>query len=180
MEQVFDLAAFIQPKHLMMKGGATWVGIFGNNLRIEQFHPAIEDWFNNGGRSYGLDELAEWDTVYGEWKDKSNTQLIKHQLHKIRGELECNCEPVPEEPKKSDYFPQDRTPRLLSEVLASVCKVDQIDHIPQRLLDELAAPSSDEDNDDVDSSNGKKNAGDSPKNTSEDISPAVVRNDVNS
>jgi hypothetical protein len=179
IEQIFDLVPLIQPKYLMMKGGATLVGMFRNALQIERLHPAIEDWFDNGGRSYSVEELARWDKIFEEWESKSSSYTIRHQIHEGKGQLECNCEPVPEEPKKSDYFPQDRTPRLLSEVLASIRKVDQIDNIPQSILDELAAPSSDEENENSDSSNDKKPASDSAKKISEDVSPIFVLNDDN-
>jgi hypothetical protein len=60
-------------------------------------------------------------------------------MHQIRGEVECTCGPKPEEPNKSIYFAKDRTPRLLSEVLTSVAKVQQIDHLPEELLKEKFA-----------------------------------------
>ena len=106
---------------------------------------------------------------------ESNDWETKHQLHKMRGELECNCGSVAENQiKATDYFPQDRTSRLPSEVLASICKMAQIDRIPQSLLEELAALSSDEDNGDIGSSKRKENAGDSPHQASRDISPAAT------
>ncbi|CZR52351.1 uncharacterized protein PAC_02228 [Phialocephala subalpina] len=155
MEQIFDLATLLQPKHLLIKGGATWVSLWADALQLSKFHSAVEDWFENGGRSYAPEEIEAWEKVYGEWKSGESSQWIRHCIHTHEGET-CDCKPLSPEPKKSDYFPHESIPRSLSEVLASIREADQIDSIPQSLLDDLGAPSSDEEGGDLSSNKGKE------------------------
>jgi hypothetical protein len=82
----------------------------------------IEDWFANNGRSFDVEEYGRWDKAYNDWERESST---------------CTCEPIPEKLAKSDYFSAERTPRLLSEALASVAKMRQIDRLPKAFLDRV-------------------------------------------
>ncbi len=50
-------------------------------------------------------------------------------------EGECTCESIPENLEKSDYFLAECTPRLLTEVLVSIAKVQQINYLPKTFLD---------------------------------------------
>jgi hypothetical protein len=50
---------------------------------------------------------------------------------------ECTCQPIPQKPQKANYFSAERTPSLLTEVLASIGKVHQIDRLPKAFLSEV-------------------------------------------
>lgn len=138
MEQIFDLRSLIEPDQIKMEGGVSLVGIFGDTLRIQRFHKVVEDWFEHNGCSYSVDEYKRYDKAYDDWKRELSTQETTRQLKHIGREVECNCGPTPEKPKESDYFAQERTPRLLTEVLAPLAKVKQIDRLPRKLLHQLA------------------------------------------
>jgi hypothetical protein len=93
----------------------------------------IEDWFANSGRSFDIEEYGRWDKAYDDWERESSTRELNYQLGDCR-KGKCTCEPIPEKPAKSDYFSAERTPRLLSEALASVAKMRQIDRLPKAFL----------------------------------------------
>jgi hypothetical protein len=60
-----------------------------------------------------------------------------HLRHARDGDNNCSCDSEPERPI---YSTKERTPRLLSEVLAFITNVKQIDNIPKKLLDFLFQP----------------------------------------
>jgi hypothetical protein len=78
----------------------------------------IEDWFTNSGQTFDVEEYDRWDKAYDNWVRESSIREMNYQLGDCR-EGECTCEPIPENLEKSDYFSAERTPRLLSEVLAN-------------------------------------------------------------
>ena len=135
MEHILDLTALLEPNQIKMEGGTSTYSILGMAVsRMSGFHLMIEDWFTNSGRSFDVEEYDQWDKAYDNWVWESSIREMNHQLGDCR-ESECTYEPIPENPEKSDYFSAERTPRLLSEVLASVAKVHQIDHLPKAFLD---------------------------------------------
>jgi hypothetical protein len=93
----------------------------------------IEDWFTNNGCAFDVEEYDQWDKAYDNWVGESSDREMNHQLGGCR-KGECTCQPIPQKPKKADYFSAERTPRLLTEVLASVAKVHQIDCLPKAFL----------------------------------------------
>lgn len=163
MEQIVDLPTLIELKHLEVSG----------------FRSTILDWFENGGRIYNPDELEAWQEIHGKWECDENSQWIRHCIHENKGE-EYDCTPLRPEPKRVDYLPHDRTPRLLSEVLALICKVDQIDRIPQRMLDDLGTPPSDEQSGDPDSSKDTETARNSLPQASHDLDTPAIPKEINS
>ncbi|KAF8858362.1 hypothetical protein BDZ45DRAFT_397190 [Acephala macrosclerotiorum] len=128
MEQLFDLSTLIEPTHLPMKGGAY---LTRSDHALVRLHPAIE----NGGRSDVVDGLAR-EMVHGNWEDQPDTRFRNYEFHEVHGKLEC--EPEESNRKDSIHNWQNRAPRLLSEVLASICKVPHINGIPQELWQCLA------------------------------------------
>lgn len=94
MEQIVDVTSLIESKQLQISG----------------FGPAIMDWYENGGRSYTPEELEAWETVHDEWKHVKGGQWVRHCIHGHEKGEECDCKPLPPEPKQVDYLPHNRTP----------------------------------------------------------------------
>ncbi|KAF8850242.1 hypothetical protein BDZ45DRAFT_809303 [Acephala macrosclerotiorum] len=96
-------------------------------------HEAIEDWFNYQGRTFDVNCYKTYTKEHKTWEIESSTKEIEHQLSHPKSEGECeHCRswPVPEEPKRSDFFPEELSTWLLSEVLARVAGVSHIDGLP--------------------------------------------------
>jgi hypothetical protein len=134
MEHILDLTALLEPNQIKIGGTSTYSMLGMAVSGTSGFHPMIEDWFTNSGRSFDVEEYDQWNKAYDNWVRESSIREMNHQLSDCR-EGECTCEPIPENLEKSDYFSAERTPRLLSEVLASVAKVHQIDRLPKAFLD---------------------------------------------
>lgn len=124
-----------------MEEGISAYNILGMPVCMtSRFHPMIEDWFANSGRSFTVEEYDRWDKAYDNWEREFSVQEVNHQLGDCR-KGEYTCEPISEKLEKSNYFSAERTPRLLSEVLASVTKVHQIDHLPKAFPRNFSIPS---------------------------------------
>jgi hypothetical protein len=98
-----------------------------------RFHQAIEDWFNNRGRAFDVNCYETYNREHKTWEIEFSTKEIEHQLShpKSEGEYEhCKSWPVPEEPKRCDFFPEEPSTCLLSDVLARVAEVSHIDGLP--------------------------------------------------
>ena len=91
-----------------------------------RFHQAVEDWFNYRGRTFDVKCYEYYSKEHKTWGSASSTKEIEHQLShpKSKGECEhCRSWPVPEEPKRCDFFPEEPSTYLLSEGLARVAGV---------------------------------------------------------
>ena len=123
-----------------MEGGISLVGIFGNTVREERFPTIIEEWFDNKGSVFTIDEYKAYKKACETREGERSGRWITH-CKKIREdakhEEQCSCAWEMPEISKSDYFPEERTPRLLSQVLASLAKVSQIDRLNEKLLTDL-------------------------------------------
>lgn len=117
--------------------------IFGNlsalvetgNLKMEEKdHEAIEDWFKYRGRTFDVSCYDSYAKGYEEWEDGWTTPYVDHQLsHSRSHDAECEvCQSwrLPEKPKRSDFFPDEPSACLLSEVLAQVAETSHIDGLP--------------------------------------------------
>jgi len=104
---------------------------------------AIDDWFENGGASFDLDVYKDHEEAFSMWETLSQIRASDHLRHIQDREKECSYGPEPERPI---YSAKERTPRLLSELLASIKSVEQIDDIPMEWVEFLAQPEYDEKN----------------------------------
>jgi hypothetical protein len=140
IEHLFDLREILDQGWMKMEGGISLVGIFGNTVREERFPTIIEEWFENKGSVFTIDEYKAYkracETREGEFSTRWITHCIKNGEDE-KHEEQCSCAWEMPEVNKSDYFPEERTPRLLSQVLASVAKVSQIDRLTEKLLTDL-------------------------------------------
>jgi hypothetical protein len=133
MEQIFiDLTPLVRNGQLKMEGGIT--AISPACWSEERFHQAIEDWFENGGRTYDVTCYEDYNKAYEEWNRESSIIDFGHQLKNHEGDSkDCKqCENTADEPQKSDYFPKEPRVCFLSEVLASVAGVPHIDGLISR------------------------------------------------
>lgn len=89
----------------------------------------IEDWFYYNACTFDIKEYRRWGKAYTDWEREHSCRILEHQWGCQDGR--CSCEPVPERPQDADYFSAERTPRLLSEVLAFVARANQIDLLPE-------------------------------------------------
>ena len=123
-----------------MEGGISLVGLRGDTVREERFPTVVEEWFENRGSVFTIDEYRAYKNAYetreGERSRRWITHCIKNGEDKEHEE-QCSCAWEMPEINKSDYFPEERTPRLLSQVLASLAKVSQIDGLNEKLLTNL-------------------------------------------
>jgi hypothetical protein len=140
IEHLFDLREILDQGWMKMEGGISLVGIFGNTVKEERFPTIVEEWFENKGSVFTIDEYKAYkeacETREGEW----SSRWIEHCIKKgedEKHEEQCSCAWEMPEINKSDYFPEERTPRLLSQVLASLAKVSQIDRLNEKLVTDL-------------------------------------------
>ncbi len=123
-----------------MEGGISLVGLFRNTIREERFPTIIEEWFENKSSVFTIDEYKAYkkacETREGEWSSRWITHCIKNGEDE-KHEEQCSCALEIPGVKKSDYFPEERTPRLLSQVLSSLANVSQIDRLDEELLTDV-------------------------------------------
>ncbi|KAJ5231014.1 hypothetical protein N7489_011722 [Penicillium chrysogenum] len=134
MEQIFpDLSTLVQRGILQMGGGVNQ--LTEASWQVSRFHNAIEDWFRYNGRTFDVKIYDRFHREHAEWDQKASTIEINHQLGARGGSSkDCEkCEEVPDEPLRRDYFPEEPRNRLLSEVLASVIGVRQLDGVDGNL-----------------------------------------------
>lgn len=134
---MLKLRTLLEANHIKMEGGTSTYNILGTAVsRTSRFHPMIEDWFTNNGYTFDVEEYDRWDKAYDDWVGESSDREINHQLSGCR-KGECTCQPISPKPQEADYFSAERTPCLLTAVLASVTKVHQIDRLPKAFLSKV-------------------------------------------
>lgn len=98
---------------------------------IQSSAEAVADWFRYEGSTFDLGCYERFNKDHYEWETDWSVRCIDHQLgHQEEPDSECNfCQslPIPEEPKKSDYFPEEPSKIMLSQLLASVSAQSHID-----------------------------------------------------
>ena len=139
---MFDLSNLLRNNQLQHEVG---LSITPNNRRVcavdmryYSMHMAITDWFDNSGSVFDINAYVPFEEAYNKWKNFHSAFLSEHLMHAEYAE--CTCGPEPAKPMYD--LNAERKPRLLSEVLASVVKVDQIDSIPVQRLEYLKGPGS--------------------------------------
>jgi hypothetical protein len=137
-----DLSTLLEPKRLETDGGFFLTGRTGVNIGYVPVHMAIGDWIDNNGCSYDVDEYKPHAEAHDDWRRSFGDHMRQHIIHVREGETRCTCGPEPEKPT---YSTKERTPRLLSEVLGSIVQVEQIDSIPRKWLEIIAAPADESD-----------------------------------
>ena len=106
------------------------------NTVIETIPTIIQDWFENNGSVFTSDKYKAYRNAC-ETRDR---RLIDHCTKNCAGKKfvePCSCEFEIPKINKSDYFPAQPTPRLLSQVLASLDEAGQIDGVIDSLLARL-------------------------------------------
>ncbi|KAJ5370336.1 uncharacterized protein N7496_006428 [Penicillium cataractarum] len=82
------------------------------------------------GRTFEGEMYDRFQIAYAEWDREASTVEIKHQFESHEGSsLDCEKCEVPDEPLRKDYFPEEPCSSLLSEVLASVIGVGNLDGV---------------------------------------------------
>ncbi|KAH8749426.1 hypothetical protein BGZ57DRAFT_710906, partial [Hyaloscypha finlandica] len=115
----------LESKHLLHDWGLALQGsLFGVSTCYHPTHIAIDDRFENAGSSFDLGEYKDHKEAHKNWETLTLFRFTGHFKHSQDGDTECSCCPEPERPT---YLTKTRTPRLLSEVLASIAEVEQID-----------------------------------------------------
>lgn len=120
-----------------MEGGISVVDIFGNTIREQRFLTIIEEWFENKGSVFTIDEYKAYNDACESRERERGHRWFEHDIKNREDEKheeQCSCAWEMPEINKSDYFPEEPTPRLLSQVLASIAKVSQIDRLTEQLL----------------------------------------------
>lgn len=91
--------------------GASSALVESGNLKMDgRFYEAIEGWFNYQGRTFDVNCYTTYTKEHKTWEIESSTKEIEHQLSHPKSEGECeHCRswPVPEGPKRSDFFPEE-------------------------------------------------------------------------
>lgn len=119
-----DLSALVRDGHLKMDGCIS--APLDSKVCIKSSAEMIADWFKYGGRTFDLGCYENYDKDHREWEGVWSVRWIEHQLgHGEQPDNACNfCQslPIPEEPKKSDYFPEEPSVISLSQLLVSVIR----------------------------------------------------------
>lgn len=173
VEHIFDLRVLLESKQLEHEGGYSITSSMygGVNIGYKAFHMAIEDWFDSNGASSDLEEYEAHKEAHDRWKMLYDTYLRDHIFHTAVGEAGCSCGPAPEKPA---YSTKQREPRLLSDVLAAVAKVKQIDGLPRRWLEFLSAPA-DESSEGEGSEGVSEDKGKQPLQPTEASTPTIKK-----
>jgi hypothetical protein len=104
-----DFSALVRDGHLKMDGCIS--APLGSKVCIKSSAEMIADWFKYGGRTFDLGCYENYAKNHREWEGDWSVRWIEHQLgHGEQLDNACNfCQslPIPEEPKKSDYFPEE-------------------------------------------------------------------------
>lgn len=77
-----------------------------------------------------MDMYNRFERAHAEWERKWSTLEISHQIrgHESSSSQDCEkCGEVPDEPMRKDYFPKEPQSCLLSELLATVIGVANLD-----------------------------------------------------
>jgi hypothetical protein len=124
-----DLSALVRDGHLKMDGCIS--APVDSEVCLESSAEMIADWFKYGGRTFDLGCYENFRKDHREWDEDWSTRWIEHQLgHGEQRDDACNyCQslPDPEEPKKSDYFPEEPSVISLSHLLATASGQSHID-----------------------------------------------------
>jgi hypothetical protein len=140
IEHLFDLREILDQGWMKMEGGISLVGLRGDTVREERFPTVVEEWFENRGSVFTIDEYKAYKKACETREREENNRWFTHSKkmdEDEKHEEQCSCAWEMPEISKSDYFPEERTPRLLSQVLASLAKVSQIDRLAENLLTNL-------------------------------------------
>ncbi|OAX81894.1 hypothetical protein ACJ72_03762 [Emergomyces africanus] len=119
-------------------GGNLTPLVRSGQLKMDEcFHQAIEDWFHYIGRTFDAQSYEHYNKVYKEWEDAWSVLDIEHQLqdHGDKSDECRQCGTIREEPRKSDYFPEQPSACSLGKVLASeagVIHIDKLDVLEKR------------------------------------------------
>jgi hypothetical protein len=170
MELILDLTTVLERGWIKMEGGIFEIEILGITVQNKRFHKTIEDWFEYGGCTFDDDEYDRYNKAYADWKSEDYSRESQHHVSHKQARPECTCGPAPPKPVMSDYFPEKRTSRLLSKILAARAKVAQVDGLPDGLLEELMGLSSEGDSSDShdnDVSEGQNKSLDPPAGNAE-------------
>ncbi|KFY48589.1 hypothetical protein V495_01207 [Pseudogymnoascus sp. VKM F-4514 (FW-929)] len=115
LEHLLSPQSLLEPNHVVMERGTIICNTQGPLVsRTTRFHPMVEDWFTYSGCIFDIKEYSHWSKAYAAWEREDSKREWKHW--------------------EADYFSPERTPRLLSEVLASVTGAHQIDLLPESFL----------------------------------------------
>ncbi|KFZ00165.1 hypothetical protein V500_01153 [Pseudogymnoascus sp. VKM F-4518 (FW-2643)] len=115
LEHTLGPQSLLEFKHIVMEGGTTICNTQGPLVsRTTRFHPMVEDWFTYSGCIFDIKEYSNWSKAYAAWEREDSKREWKHW--------------------EANYFSPERTPRLLSEVLAAITGVHQIDLLPESFL----------------------------------------------
>ncbi|CAG8008601.1 unnamed protein product [Penicillium salamii] len=130
LEQIYpDLGALVERGAMKMEGGVNHLN--SASWKLSRFHNAIEDWFRYNGRTFEVKAYDRFQREHANWGRKASTMEIRHQLN-THGGSSKNCEKcgeIPDEPLRREYFPEEPCSKLLSEVLASVIGVPNLDEV---------------------------------------------------
>jgi hypothetical protein len=140
IEHLFDLREILDQGWIKMEGGISLVGLRGDTVREERFPTIVEEWFENRGSVFTIDEYKAYKKACESQEEEESNRWFTHSKkmdEDEKHEEQCSCAWEMPEVNKSDYFPEERTPRLLSQVLASLAKVSQIDRLTENLLTNL-------------------------------------------
>jgi hypothetical protein len=124
-----DLSQLVKDNHFRIDG---WVcGPLYGKYSGESTTEAIKDWFKYDGRTFDILCYENFDKDCKKWYQDSHLISINHEAgHKHRYVEDCPlCKDlsVPDEPRREDYFPQERSRISLSRLLAIVSDKPHID-----------------------------------------------------
>jgi hypothetical protein len=131
---MMDLSVLVQSKQLMHEGQFVAIGgLFGSVGWID-VHMVIEDWYDNNGYSLNKEDYEKHEEEYNNWR----TQAMLLRAGRLRHRGDDGGDE--HEPEKPTFLSGERQPRLLSEALASIADVKQIDGVPKGWLEWLSRP----------------------------------------
>ena len=138
IENLFDLSELLDQGQLKMNGGTN--KICGIVCGFQRFPSPVEESFQNKGSVFTIEEHNAYEQACETRETERSSLHITHCNTNGKGDKydeQCSCAREIPEINKSDFFPEERTSRLLSQVLASLTEVLQIDGLSRRLLTTL-------------------------------------------
>lgn len=133
MEHIFiDLTPLVCKGQLKMEERINWLK---SRCYSEDRFQAIKDLFLDAGRTYDVRSYENCNKACYEWDGISSSIAIDHKMENHVSESgDCEqCERIPLEPRKSDYFPNNLKTCSLSDALALVAGIAHIDGLNRRV-----------------------------------------------
>lgn len=91
----------------------------GFSVSYNEFHPAIIDWVENGGKAFNAESYAAYTEALQKYLESIENVQRGHLFHQ---DEQCSCYPLPERPKSTELIAGEPSDCKLTDVLFDVLR----------------------------------------------------------